>query len=308
MKLLSRKSPPLGRHRTPSAAEQPTPSLSYYSRRSDQELNIGRGTRRERRKSAFHIFSRFWSRRFGLVILLLAVMTCGFNVLRLSTDAEIMPATSDNGTAYVHNLSTYQIAASQLLAGSIWNRNKITIDTSQLSQKLAAKFPELTNVSVTLPLLSHRPIIYIQSAQPALILSGVSGSFVIGTNGNVLYASNGDESLQQLHLIQVADQSGLKLSLGRQALTASDISFIQIVVAQLAARHFTVSTMTLPAATRELDVHIIGQPYFIKFNLETADARQQAGTFLATQARLRSQNITPAQYIDVRVDGRAYYQ
>jgi hypothetical protein len=66
--------------------------------------------------------------------------------------------------------------------------------------------------------------------------------------------------------------------------------------------------MTLPPATSELDVRVAGQPYFIKFNLQSGDARQQAGTFLATQSHLQSQNIVPSTYIDVRVDGRSYYK
>jgi hypothetical protein len=70
----------------------------------------------------------------------------------------------------------------------------------------------------------------------------------------------------------------------------------------------SVGSMILPAGTSELDVHLAGQPYFVKFNLNNNDPRQQAGTFLAAIANLQKNHITPAQYIDVRVDGRAYYQ
>ena len=76
----------------------------------------------------------------------------------------------------------------------------------------------------------------------------------------------------------------------------------------MAAKHITITSMTLPPAADELDVHLTGVNYYIKFNLANDDARQQVGTFLATQAQLKSQGITPGQYIDVRVDGRAYYQ
>jgi hypothetical protein len=65
--------------------------------------------------------------------------------------------------------------------------------------------------------------------------------------------------------------------------------------------------MVLPVQTNELDVNLAGQSYFVKFDLQENDPRQQAGTFLATIASLKSQNITPTKYVDVRVDGRAYY-
>jgi hypothetical protein len=66
--------------------------------------------------------------------------------------------------------------------------------------------------------------------------------------------------------------------------------------------------MSLPSNANELDIQIAGQPYEVKFNLHSDKAREQAGTYLATIASLQKQGITPSKYIDVRVDGRAYYQ
>jgi hypothetical protein len=67
--------------------------------------------------------------------------------------------------------------------------------------------------------------------------------------------------------------------------------------------------MILPAASRELDIHLTGLPYFVKFNLnDNADAKQQVGTFLATRKYLTTHNITPTQYVDARVLGRVYYK
>ena len=67
--------------------------------------------------------------------------------------------------------------------------------------------------------------------------------------------------------------------------------------------------MTLPAQSRELDVYISGDPYYIKFNLEdNTDADQQIGTYFATRQYLINNKITPSQYIDAMVVGRVYYQ
>jgi hypothetical protein len=91
-------------------------------------------------------------------------------------------------------------------------------------------------------------------------------------------------------------------------LPANSVTFVQTLVAQLSSKHYTIASMTLPPAASELDVKLVGQAYSIKFNFENNDPRQQVGTFLATIAQLQKQNITPSQYVDVRVDGRAYYQ
>jgi hypothetical protein len=86
--------------------------------------------------------------------------------------------------------------------------------------------------------------------------------------------------------------------------------FIVSVVQQVKAHNIDISSLTLPSGTSELDMRLNNQPYFVKFNMHAglASARQQAGTFIAVKNRLESQGIAPSQYIDVRVDGRAYYQ
>jgi cell division septal protein FtsQ len=307
MKLFRKSAPKLGRQRA-GARQQSTSAYSYYAQRSDQELNTGRQLDRSALQAKAGHFRNFWLQRFGLVVLLLAVIASAANVLSLSSDAKIVPLTSSTSQTFLQDQADYQTAANKLFAGSIWNRNKITVDTAHISAQLVKQFPELSSVSITLPLLAHRPLVYIQPVQPALILAATNGSFVLDTEGKALLSVTNSASLASLDLPVVTDQSGIKVSINHQALTSGDVGFIQTIIAELAAKHISVSAMTLPAAASELDAQISGQPYFVKFNLESGDARQQAGTFLATQAHLQSQNITPTKYIDVRVDGRAYYQ
>jgi hypothetical protein len=294
------------RQRRAADPSRSSSSFAYRSRRSEQEINTGRELSRE--AAAPRHFGHFLLRRFGLVILLVALLISTLNVLSLSSNDRVMSLTDSSGNSFLHDKSVYEAAASKLLAGSIWNRNKITVNTAGVSQGMLKQFPELSSVSVTLPLLSKRPIVYVQTAQPALILTAQNGSFVIDTTGKALLLANRLPTGSNLKLPLVTDQSGLRVTVNRQALTSGNVTFIQTVIAQLATRHFTVSSMELPVGTSELDVHLAEQPYTVKFNLESGTARQQAGTFLATQAKLQSQSVTPAQYVDVRVDGRAYYK
>ncbi len=238
---------------------------------------------------------------------MLAGLFSAVNVLSLSSSSQVVQLGASQAT-YLHSRETYAAAADRLLAGSIWNRNKITVNTAHISKDLLAQFPELDSVSVTLPLLAHRPLIYVEPSQPALVMTGSNGSFVIGSSGKALIGADSPAALPQAKLPVVTDQSGLKLQLNKQALPGTTVNFIQQVIAQLAAKHFQVSAMTLPPAASELDVQLAGQPYKIKFNLHSDMAREQAGTFLATITQLQKQSITPAQYVDVRVPGRAYYQ
>ena len=288
----------------------PPSALMYRARRSEAARQVGRQTpgeavaERSRQRTAHS-----WLQRFGLIILLAAIVASVVNILTLSTDAKVIPLTEAGNHALLRPAAAYQQAADRQLGSSIWNRNKITVDTNKVSRQLLNQFPELAGVSVTVPLLAHRPLVYIEAAQPALILvSGSGTSYVIDTAGKALLAAASPAALRQPGLPLVNDQTGLSVRLNRQALSVNNVDFINTVVVELAAKQFTVSSMTLPAATSELDVHLNGQPYFVKFNLQSANPRGEAGAFLATIAQLQRQHVTPSQYVDVRVDGRAYYK
>lgn len=308
MRLGRHKRSTLGRRRRPSEDLTPTPTgVAYRSRRTQEEDSRPRRPGMPTSIGAGKGLGHFLLQRFGLVLLLLALFISMINVLSLSSDARVL-SLSGSASSFLHDQSTYQSAADKLLASSIWNRNKITINTKAVSQGMLKQFPELSSASVTLPLLSKRPIVYIQTAQPALILSAQNGSFVIDTGSKALLAADKLPVSSHLNLPLVNDQSGLSVRINHQALPSSDVSFISTVAGELAARKVSVTGMTLPVGTSELDVRLANQPYIVKFNLESGTARQQAGTFLATQAKLASQHVTPAEYIDVRVDGRAYYK
>ncbi len=298
-----------GRRRRQEASGTPKgASFAYRSSRSDQEVNTGRQVPREPADAAPKSLSRFLLQRFGLVVLLIALVFSVSNALSLSSSARVVMLKGDSSSPFLHDRNTYQQAASGLLASSVWNRNKLTVNTGAVSRGLLSRFPELSNVSVTLPLLNNRPTVYVETAQEALILSSGNGSFVIGTDGNALLNADNLSPASRRKLPKVTDKSGLKVKLNRQVLSSADVAFILTVRSQLLAGHVGVTAMDLPAAKSEMDVHISGKPYFVKFNLESGTARQQAGTFLATKAELEHRHAEPSQYIDVRVDGRAYYK
>jgi hypothetical protein len=291
--------------RTDDLAPAPA-AFSYRAKRSETVRSVGRqlapGV-----APARHSFARFWLQRFGLIILLVAVLVSLINILSLSNSAQILPLNS-SGSVLLRPTTVYQQAATRELSSSLWNGNKITIDTNKISRQLLQQFPELASVSVTIPLLAHRPLVYLAPAQPVLILTATNGSFVIDNGGKALLRLATPGALDQGKLPVLDDQNNLSVRLNQQTLSSDNVSFVQTVVGQLAAKGFTVSSLAVPADTSELDVHLASQPYFVKFNLESTNPRGETGTFLATISQLRRQNVTPSQYVDVRVDGRAYYK
>lgn len=210
----------------------------------------------------------------------------------------------------LHPLGVYQQSAEHLLRGSWVNSNKITINSDRIAHELRAQYPELAAVSVTLPLLGQRPLIYLQLTEPRLVMTTPGGqTYVLDENGRVLSPASQVTDLGRFHLAAVTDQSGLQVKPGELVISRSSVRFITDVLTQLKATNVAVSQLVLVQGSEEFDVHLLDTPYFVKFNLHEADtARQQAGTFLAARSHLQKQGITPAAYIDVRIPGRAYYK
>ena len=288
------------------------PVFTYRSARSEQPATLGRhagAVQSDVGKNGLKFWLNYWAQRVGFILGGIALVVCVIEILWLTPNVKVIAVDSASKQYFLHSMSSYQRAASQLFAKSLSSSNKITVNTATIARQLEAAFPELTNVSVALPLIGHRPIVYIQAVKPALILVTNGGpSFVVNKDGRVEADASSVTNLKRLAVPVVHDRSGVILKLGATALSSEDVSFITTVLQELVHGNIAVGNLSLPAASRELDMSIQNQPFYVKFNLESDSARQQAGTFLATWHYLKQHNQVPSQYIDVRVDGRAYYK
>jgi hypothetical protein len=252
----------------------------------------------------------FWARRSGLLLVIVASLVCAVSILSLSNKPRIVLLDAQKNSYAFRTTDEYQAAAAQHLGSSIWNKNKITVNTGKASADLQKQFPELSEVTITLPLVGHRPIYYLRASAPAFVIQTLSGSFVLDVTGKALITTAGAPKATVDALPVITDQSGLRATVGKQVISSREAMFIRTVIATLNTSNVKVSSLNLPAnAAQQLDLRLTGKPYVVKFNMhDTSTVRQQVGTYLATANNLAGQNITPAQYIDVRVLGRAYYQ
>lgn len=307
MKVFRRPkpAPPERRRVTPASR---TNQYAYYSQRSAEPAALGRQVFREAlyARTAKRA-ARYWAQRFGLLVAIAAIIVATVSIMSLSTDPKVMPLDASSGL-FLHSMSAYEQAARQLFDESILNHNKLTVDTNGISAQLKRQFPELSVVNITLPLVGHRAIIYVAGAQPALLLQTNDGrSFVVDETGRAI-ATSGAAMTSSLHLLNIRDNSGTDVRIGQPAVASKTVAFIETVQYQMEQKGLGVSAYDLPAGTDELDMYLDGRHYFVKFNLASGTALQQAGTFLAVKHNLEEQGIAPASYIDVRVDGRAYYK
>ncbi len=298
----------LQRQRLHSTWEKPT-AFSYHAQRSERAEATGRQQSHLANDRQKMLSAQFWARRSGVLVITVAIIVCAISIVTLSTKPRVVLLDASGSQAF-HATSEYQQAASDYLSTSIWNKNKVTVNTGAASTDLQKRYPELASVTIALPLIGHRPVYYLRANAPAFVLQSVNGTYVLDASGKALLEKDATASTVSGNLPVIVDQTGLHVQLGDQAISSENTQFIRTVVATLASQQLKVTSLVLPTgAAQELDVQIDGKPYVVKFNMhDSKTARQQAGTYLATAKDLAGDNITPSQYIDVRVLGRAYYQ
>lgn len=310
MKLPGRKpQQPVGRQRrTPVERPVLPTAYSYHANRSERSENESRQKSSLVDRRSRVLTMEFWAKRSTTLVAGLIVIVALVLVVSLSTKPKIVLLSDGGGDQAFHSSETYQAAAAKYLSGSVWNHNKVTVDTGAVGTALEAQFPELSGVSVSLPFIGRQPTLYLHAHTPAFILQAVNGTYVLDSSGKALLTKDAAAPSAIAKLPVLSDQSGMRVTLGKPTISAAEASFIQTVLSILQAKHISVSSLALPAgAAQELDVHISGQSYYVKFNMhDTTSARQQVGTYIATVNNLAGQSM-PTQYIDVRVLGRAYY-
>jgi len=286
-----------------------SPAFSYYANRTPEpspgrirdqqqpEKRSGNAASRKPKGSKVFVHSlSFW-------LLLLVAVVCIIKALFLSNDPKIVVVGKNSVTAdYVQSVEVYEASARKLMSSSVTNRSKITVDLSGMSQKLQRQYPELQDVSMSVPLIGNRPIVYIQIAAPSLILQTPSGNFALSSSGVVLARLKAVPA----NIPLILDESGTVPHVGGHYLPSSTVGFARTVAYQLKAAHMTINTFVLPAGSPyELDVRLEGQNYLIRCNLE-ADALTQSGAIVGMLQQLGGS--MPGSYLDVRVPGRVYYK
>ncbi len=243
------------------------------------------------------------------VLVLLGVLTLVvLNIIVVPAPQVRIATTTAPDRLFLHPEETYQGAAADILQSSPLNRTKLTIRPKDVAKQLSTQFPELAGVVVSLPFIGQQPTVHIEPAIPALLFAAVDNQvYILDVNGKALASLAQAPSVAKLNLPTVTDQSSLPVRVGTVALPSTNVAFITEVVGQLKAKQLSARSLVLPQGTSELRVQVSGALYAVKFNLH-GNARAEVGAYLAVKQQLDKEKKTPAEYIDVRVENRAYYK
>ena len=198
----------------------------------------------------------------------------------------------------------YEASVQDYLNGHLLERSRLTINTANLAAHLQNNgYPEVASVSVneqpaglgtsSIHLTMRRPVVSWKTGASQLFVDGQGTAF--------------ERNYYTAPLVEVVDQTGIQ-AVNNQVL-ASDrfLSFIGLVIGKLDAQGLAVSSVVLPAnTTRQLQVSIENVPSPVKFSIDRGAAVQAEDAARAVRY-LASRGIS-AEYIDVRVSGKAYYK
>lgn len=274
-------------------------TFSYHANRStgivqSQERNIAVASRGKR----IH-----WS-QMPTIMATAAILVAVVYSTTLGSRARVS-IIDQNSATLLRPTATYESATNALLKSSFWNGSKLTVDTVKIGGKLQEQFPELTEVSMTIPLLGRQPTLQLVAELPVLLVNVDGIDYYVSSSGRAVMRVQ--DAAERPSVPRLVDQVGLSAKVGEQLLPRDTIGFTKEIMRQMSAKQVTVDELILPAIPNELHVKVSGQQYYIKF-ATLGDARLQAGTYLAVANHLRDSNTTPREYVDVRVEERAFYK
>lgn len=279
---------------------------SYYSnnvrRRAEEQPDRSRQSSQRATKPN----SPKWWHNLPAIIALGVIMVCVGYILSVNTNPKVVQVTGSQDL-FLRDNNSYQEAANNIINKSLFNFNKVTFNVGVVSQDLRSQFPELSDASISLPIINRRPVIYIRASQPALVLITEDRSMVVDNRGMAVLPTSQVPNLTTYRLATVLDKSGLSPTAGKQVLPAKDVRFILDTLMQFKLANKPVDQLTLPANANQLVVNLKSQPYIIKMDLQ-GNSREQVGAYLAAQSKINNTKSGTLQYIDVRVPGRVYYK
>lgn len=235
-----------------------------------------------------------------------AIVACLIYISTLTGNPKVVVASGQQRNL-LREKKDYETAAAEIIGSSILNKSKITVNTQQFSKAMRQRFPELSTVVLTVPLMDRHPVVEIVPAQPVMSITSQNGAFLLDKTGRALVSSKEAKDIGSWDVPQVIDESAVDHQVGQGSLPEQTVTFITTFVAQLQAKDLKVSELKLPPRASELQVKLEGVDYFIKASTRS-DVRLAAGTFLALKDKLDRDKITPKEYIDVRVEEKVYFK
>lgn len=238
-------------------------------------------------------------RRIGGILLIILAASAVIAILLTQLTAKVAVSVTASTTV---DTSVYEHTIESYLTEHPFERLRFALNLAGLTEYLRAKTPEVDTVTgVTsdgfatsnISLRLRKPIASWKIGEKRYYVDATGVSF---TNN---YGPN--------PTVEIVDQSGVQLQSGSAVASSRFLSYVGRTVALLAERNLIVQQVVIPlGTTREIELHIQGYSYPIRLSIDREVGEQVEDMARAIQY-FSGRGQTP-EYIDVRVEGKAYYR
>ncbi len=309
MKRFAKKqsdSPPRRRQPT-TQIEQPELSLSAAFRRnktltgssSSQVRSAGekQAQLQSHRTKAHHLVDL----RRRLSVILAGVLLVVFALYLLVSQFTAQVRISITGQPQSQTASYVSIIQDYLAKHPI-ERLRFLLNEHGLTDYVQAAAPEIKTLSIEPASEFASSLVVMTARQPI-------ASWQIGDTQE--YVDSSGVAFQKNYFsepeVTIVDKSGIPVASGEAIASNRFLGFVGMLTGNLQDRHYVVKQITIPSGTtRQVQVKLKGIPYYIKCSIDRS-AGEQAEDIDRVIRYLKTRHHT-AEYLDVRVEGKAYYK
>lgn len=199
--------------------------------------------------------------------------------------------------------SDYEQSAITFIKSSLLNHTKLTFDYLGFELNMKEKHPEIASVNTSFALVGSRPVIRLSFYKPVIRVTSLGKTWLVDSRGMAIASSQTDDK----KLPAVIDEIGVAKELGDAVISASDVNFILTLENIAKEKGINIDKYTTPAIPKQLDVRVVGEQYYTKFNLDE-DSKEQAGAWLVAREKLLSIGQIPAEYLDLRASEKVFWR
>jgi cell division septal protein FtsQ len=148
----------------------------------------------------------------------------------------------------------------------------------------------------------HAVEVVVVERQPSLNWKSSGTVYLLDVDGTVIGPST--ERYAQLPVVN--DSSNLPVKAGERVAPASFVTFCKEFIAGLSSAGLQAAEVTVPETTSEVQIKT-NKGYILKLDT-TRSAAGELGDLKAVLAELGKAKKSPAEYIDLRIEHKAYYK
>ncbi len=308
--MKGKRTPTLRRQKKRPPAQQSAPKIGYYrsTRPTQKPVSTSARSAAASNKNSLGVRARAIGSIIGRNLFLIAIVL----VILISTtlSSASVKVTNTSIEDIYRPVDEYAAGVESVLNESIFRKSKLLVNSTVIERRMREMFPEITEVTVVVPLAGRKLQTGIALDYPMLrLVAGNSQQGIVGESGQLLLTRDSQTIVSDFpQLVSITIEPMIDFSPGGQVLTSGEVELLSLLLAEFDGSESyrpQPSSIAFKVNTRRLEVSFSDRSYYVVITPET-DARPQIGSLVATMKELEEQGTVPTSYIDARVDGRVF--